>query len=61
VLDARQETPVEFAPVRVVPDQAAPGVGVIEIVLASGERVVIREGASGDLMRAVVAALRASC
>jgi len=35
--------------------------GVLEVVLAHGERVVIRAGASGDLVRQVVAALRASC
>lgn len=35
--------------------------GALEVVLAHGERVVIRAGASGDLVRQVVAALRASC
>jgi hypothetical protein len=62
VLDGRQEDrAVAFAPVRVVADDTATGAGVIEVVLASGERVVIREGASGDLVRTVVAALRTSC
>jgi transposase-like protein len=62
VLDGRQDDrAVAFAPVRVVADDPATGAGVIEVVLASGERVVIREGASGDMVRAVVAALRASC
>jgi len=37
---------------------SADGAGVLEVVPASGERVVIREGASSDLVRAVVAALR---
>ena len=31
---------------------------MLEVVLAHGERVVIRAGASGDLVRQVVAALR---
>lgn len=35
--------------------------GVVEVVLASGERVVVREGPSSGLVREVVAALRASC
>ena len=61
VLDARRDEPVEFAPVRVVSDEAVPGAGVIEVVLAGGERVVIREGASGDLVRHVISVLRASC
>jgi hypothetical protein len=62
VLDGRQdERAVGFAPVRVVTDDPPVGAGVIEVVLASGERVVIREGASGDLVRTVVAALRPSC
>ena len=39
----------------------SPDAGVLEVVLAHGERVVIRPGASGDLVRQVVAALRASC
>lgn len=61
VLDGRQDKPVEFAPVRVVADQAPAGAAVIEVVLASGERMVIREGVSGDLVRQVVSALRGSC
>jgi hypothetical protein len=62
VLDARRDgRAVAFAPVRVVADDTVTGAGVIEVVLSSGERVVIREGASDDLVRAVVAALRASC
>jgi hypothetical protein len=50
-------TSATFVPVRVVSD-GAPG---IEIVLASGDRVSVREGASVDQLRAVVAALRSSC
>ena len=61
VLEARPDTPGGFAPVRVIGDDAPLGAGVIEVVLASGERVVIRAGASADLVRQVVATLRASC
>ncbi len=46
-----------FLPVRVV-SEGAPG---IEIVLASGDRVHVREGASVDQVRAIVPALRSSC
>lgn len=46
-----------FVPVRVVPD----GASGIEIVLASGDRVHVREGASTDPVRAVVSALRSRC
>ncbi|HEV8596981.1 MAG TPA: hypothetical protein VGR23_04600 [Candidatus Dormibacteraeota bacterium] len=46
-----------FVPVRVVSD-SAPG---IEIVLASGDRVSVREGASPEQLQAVVVALRSSC
>jgi transposase-like protein len=46
-----------FVPVRVVTDDA-PG---IEIVLASGDRVAVRDGASAEQVRAVVLALRSSC
>jgi hypothetical protein len=45
----------------VIADDVPPDAGVLEVVLAHGERVVIRAGASGDLVRQVVAALRASC
>lgn len=54
-------TSVGFARVRVIADDVPPDAGVLEVVLAHGERVVIRAGASGDLVRQVVSALRASC
>jgi transposase-like protein len=46
-----------FVPVRVV----AEGATGIEIVLASGDRVCVREGASTEQLRAVVSALRSPC
>ena len=47
-----------FVPVRMAVE---PDAHVIEIVLTSGERLHIRTGASADLVRAVVTALRAPC
>ena len=47
-----------FVPVRVTPDAEA---GVVEVVLPAGERVRVTAGASAELVRAVVAALRAAC
>jgi hypothetical protein len=60
VREACPDTSIEFARVRVIADDVPPDAGVLEVVLAHGERVVIRAGASGDLVRQVVAALRAS-
>jgi predicted component of type VI protein secretion system len=51
---------VTFAPVAVVASAAADP-GMVELVLPRGERVIVREGTSVDLVRTVVAALRASC
>lgn len=45
-------------PVRVAPE---PDTNVVEVVLASGERLHIRGGASADVVRVVVAALRSPC
>lgn len=47
-----------FVPVQVAHDDAEP---VIEIVLSSGERLQVRAGASADLVRAAVSALRSTC
>ena len=58
---ARQpEAAVTFAPVQVV---GGPGdeAGLVEVVLVGGERLVVRAGASVDLLRAVVTALRSPC
>jgi len=38
-----------------------PATPVVDIVLAGGERLHVRPGASADLLRAVVTALRAGC
>lgn len=54
-------TETAFTPVQVLTTSEAHDGGVIEVRLASGERVTIREGVSVDLVRAVVSALRASC
>ena len=47
-----------FVPVQVAEERADP---VIEIELRSGERLHVRAGASADLVRAAVMALRAAC
>ena len=44
-----------FVPVHVTEEPVAP---VLEIVLTGGERLHVRSGASADLVRAVVTALR---
>jgi hypothetical protein len=56
----RPDTAVTFAPVHVVgasSDEAGP----VEVVLVGGERVVVRPGASVDLLRTVLTALRSPC
>ena len=55
-----QADPVTFSPVQ-LRDDGPPAAGRIEVCLATGERLVIAAGASADLVRAVVAALRAPC
>ena len=50
--------PPTFVPVHVAPPVET---GVIEVILASGERLHVHAGTSGDLLRAVVAALRPPC
>ena len=50
--------PATFVPVRMAVEPDAP---VIEIVWSGGERLHVRPGASADLVRAVVTALRAPC
>jgi hypothetical protein len=51
--------PMGFAPVRLV--GPALGSTPLEIAFVSGERVLVREGASAETLAAVVAALRARC
>lgn len=47
-----------FVPVQVTAERVEP---VIEIVLSGGERLQVRAGASADLVRAAVSALRSPC
>ena len=53
--------PVKFAPVHVLPDTLPRVAAAIEVVLVSGERLTIPAGVSSCQVRAVLAALRASC
>ena len=55
--DAGPEAPA-FVPVHLAADPTA---AVLKIVFSGGERLHIRPGASADLIRAAVAALRAAC
>ncbi len=50
--------PATFVPVRVAMEPDAP---VIEVVWTSGERLHVRTGATADLVRAAVTALRSPC
>ena len=47
-----------FVPMQVTAER---GESVIEIVLSGGERLEVRAGASADLVRAAVSALRSAC
>jgi transposase-like protein len=47
-----------FVPVQVTIERGEP---VLEIVLSGGERLEVRAGASADLVRAAVSALRSAC
>jgi transposase-like protein len=47
-----------FVPVQVTAERDEP---VIEITLSGGERLAVRAGASADLVRAAVSALRSAC
>jgi hypothetical protein len=55
----RRKAVATFAPVQVVADHTVPATHTIEVVLAGGERLLIREGVSSDLLRTVVTAFRA--
>ena len=55
--DASPAAPA-FVPVHLT---AAPTAAVLEIVFSGGEQLQIRPGASADLVRAAVTALRAAC
>lgn len=61
---ARPQRPAScrrFVPVQVLPDSVPQRGGTIEVVLVSGERLTIPDGASSEQVRAVLAALRAAC
>jgi hypothetical protein len=60
-LAVSDDAAVSFTPVRVLADVTRPAGDGVEVVLASGERIVVHAGASVDLVRAVLTALRASC
>jgi hypothetical protein len=51
---------IAFTPVKVVPGADAEP-GAMDVVLASGERLVLRDGVSADLIRTVLTALRPPC
>jgi hypothetical protein len=51
------EPPAAFVPVQVAGDDTP----VIELVFTGGERLQVRAGASAELVRAVVSALRSVC
>jgi len=62
VREAAADAPrVTFAPVQVIEDSAPRGAAPIELVLASGERLVIPAGVDSDQVRMVLAALRTPC
>lgn len=44
-----------------VHDATEPAAGVVEVALVTGERLVVRPGASADLLRVVLSALRSAC
>jgi len=56
--DADAPSSAMFVPVRMAVEPDAP---VIEVVCSGGERVHVRPGASADLVRAVMTALRSPC
>ena len=51
----------DFAPIRLVDLGATTAGGSLEVVLASGDRLVLREGVSVQLVRETLAALRERC
>ena len=51
---------VAFSPVEIVDERRAAEPGV-EVVLASGDRLVVRGSATPELLRALVGALRSRC
>jgi len=56
----RSNAAVTFAPVQVVAGPSGDA-GPVEVVLAGGARLIVRPGASVDLLRTVLTALRWPC
>jgi hypothetical protein len=56
----RRPSAPAFVPVQVVAD-APRATAVIEVVLASGERLVVPDGVASTRVREILAALRAAC
>ena len=54
----RRQRPVGFAPVQVMPFRHGEPEGAVEIVVGTGERVVVRPGTSPEALRTVLAVLR---
>ncbi len=52
---------VGFAPVRLVSESIEQGASRVEVVLTTGERLLVPPSASIDQVRTIVAALRAAC
>jgi hypothetical protein len=50
---------IDFAPVRVMPSPSVDG--TIEIVLVTGDRVLVSNGVSAISLHAVISVLRGSC
>lgn len=60
----RRDAPLDaavFTPVHVLDDGDARTRNGLEVVLTTGERVVVCDGTSVDLLRMVLSALRSSC
>ena len=57
----RATRPVGFVPVRLVDYAEGVAAGGLEIALASGDRLVVREGVSRELLRDALLVLRERC
>jgi len=53
--------PTGFAPVQLIKATEPADRGVVEVALANGERLTIRDGVSAGLLRAILSALRETC
>jgi len=57
----RAAQPVGFVPVRLVDSADGVAAGGLEIALASGDRLVVREGVTRELLREALLVLRERC